>query len=150
VSTNSVASWEAVGYRLLGWTSDIEGQIIPNLEKSSPMTLSNKDIKAIAHAVVYYGINDVPGTKHETLRTKVAWAHRNTDLIRSTLKTLTPAAIAKAVWEYGINDVKGTLHEKAKTKLAWGHHNTDLLRDQDTALTKRLDTIEAKLDKLTK
>jgi hypothetical protein len=114
------------------------------------MALSNKDIKAIAHAVWYMGINDVKGTAHETARTKVAWAHRNTDLIRSTLKALTPAAIAKAVWEYGINDVKGTLHEKAKTKLAWGHHNTDLLRDQDAALTKRLDTIEAKLDKLTK
>lgn len=111
IHTDKVATWQSWGYKLLGWTSDIENQTIPNLEKSSTMAISAADAKKIAKEVWNYGINDQKNIKHERAETKLSWGHHNTDLLRALFtkdkKGFSKVGDAIAAHPYG--DGKGNL-----------------------------------------
>jgi hypothetical protein len=112
------------------------------------MALSTADIQKIAHAVWYFGINDVSGTKHETARTKLAWGHHNTDLLRTQVaalqKALTPdkktgfskIGDALARHPYGAGGTKNN-------ESYWKRVNE--LKTRQEAMQKTLDQILAKL-----
>lgn len=104
---DSISKWENLyGYRPLGWTEDIENQLIPELGDED-MALSSEDIQKIANAVAgavwSYTYDQSKGTTYNRI---------NYDL--------DPQTIAQAVWGFLASDGKnlqpnGNPYETLKT-----------------------------------
>lgn len=143
VSTNSVKLWQSWGYQLLGYTTDIENQNIPDLtpktEKESE-TMNNSDIQKIAEAVWNTKIGadgtGVNGKNSDTANRILSYIHLDGMYNRSLLDRIKTFFIKNNRGFSTIGDLVA----------CHPYGNGDGNKNHEEELWKRVNEIETKLD----